>query len=301
MESWNRFVEMRMFSNIIAGIVLFFVLKLLFQWLYDLFHVKRIKQANEKVIALLKPYASSEKFPSQGTFYAAMGAVASDYHINYEELNPLIYYFQEFIKEILEDSYIPLDKKVEYTDNIHQQMKVLEEENIDDKFYGFMNQTNVKRNIFSRNNQLNFSSLTSGLLVSATGFVVGSYSLYESLVIFLIVSFVLVIFVEIFFKDKLYKQLPQFFGSLGEKFRSYRKQRAIRKAQEAKEHEQQAIDQEQLQLETQRAELEERKKQLLEEQIKFQKEQEEQREHEVQINQIVQIEQEDEDSLNVEQ
>ena len=292
MDSWNQLIKMRMFTNIIAGIILFFVLKLLFQWLYDLLRMKRIKLANEEVKTLLKPYASSGNFPSQETFRAAMGAVANDHHVNYEELNPLTYYFQQFIKEILEDSYVPLDKKVEYTNNIHQQIQVFEEEDVDDKCSSYTNQANAKGNIFSQNNQLNFSILISGFLVSTVGFMVGAYRLYESLAVFLVVSFTVAIFAEIFFKDKLYKNLPQFLTSLGEKFRSYRKKRAIRKEQEAKEREQQAIDQEWLQLEAQRAALEEQKQQLSGEQMKFQIEQEMQAEQEIQMEQGMQVGQE---------
>jgi len=268
----KKTVEMKMVTNIVAGIILFFVLKLFFQWIYELTSIRRIKKANSKVMSLLKPYTSSEIFPAQDTFYAAMGAVASDYHVKYEDLNPISYYFQEFIKEILEDGYIPLDKKVEYTNHLHKQMSVFEEESVNGAIYGSVNSADVKRNTFRGNNLLNISIFFSSLLVALFGRLSGTNDLYEAIGIFLVVAFALLVFIDLGMKKKSYRNIPKILSSMQNRLKQSNLERKERKVQEAKEKEEEQFNQNKINLEEEheklksaQIEFEEKQRKLLEE------------------------------------
>lgn len=217
----SKIVQLKIITNIVSGIILFFILKSFFQWFSDIIDLRRVQRANKKLMELLKPYIGAGNFPEKSAFYALMHAVATEYHIKIEELNSVPTYFQQFVKEILEDPYLTSDKKIEYSSHLQEQIEVFEKEPIDLEAITAENIIEEKREFFNKNNQLNVSIVLSGFFIGAAGFLSKSYDLFGSIGIFLVVVFAVAIFADLVLKKKRYKEIPRITQKLHEKWKVY--------------------------------------------------------------------------------
>lgn len=226
-----------MLTNIVAGIILFFVLRMFFQWILELRNIGRVRQADEKMKFLLKPYVSGGTFPTPETFHALMETVASDYHVTCEAMHSLSFYVQEFIQEIFEDAFIPNDKKVEYTDRLRVQLKKYEEQAAGLVCIPLVDASAEKRNTFNSYNQLNLCILISGILVAAVGLMSGTYDIFETFGIFMTVSFGLVIFADLCLKKRRYREIPRVYRYVKKKIEHAWKGTSERRERKRKEYE----------------------------------------------------------------
>ncbi|WP_331463513.1 GNAT family N-acetyltransferase [Blautia liquoris] len=208
---------MRMVTNIVAGIVLLYVLRRFLNWILEMRSIREVKKANEKINFLLKPYVSGGAFPPPETYYAIKETVASDYHVAVQELNTFAECIRGFIEEIFEDAYIPADQKMEYTNNLQVQLEAYEELSSGEEILRISGTSAPGNGIFDGDNQLNICLLLSGFLVALFGFLSGTYNIFQSFGIFLGVCFALVIFTDLCLKKKRYLEIPRWWSNAKQK------------------------------------------------------------------------------------
>ncbi len=206
-----------MVTNIVAGIILFYVLRRFLNWILELRSISEVKKANKKINFLLKPYVSGGAFPPPETYHAIKETVAADYHVSTEELNRFSDCITQFIEEIFEDAYIPADKKMEYTDNLRVQLEAFEELSSGEQSSKTAVASIEGDGIFDSNNQFNICILVSGFLVAFFGFLSGTYNIFQSFGVFLGVSFALVIFTDLCLKKKRYREIPRWWRNAKQK------------------------------------------------------------------------------------
>lgn len=261
-----KIVQMKMITNIAAGIILFFVLKMFIEWTSEILHIQRVKRANRKVMDLLRPYASSSSFPSRETLSSTINSIGMDCNVRYEDLNPVTYYLQIFMKEIMEDAYIPLDKKEEYTKNLRNQVKIQEEAVSSAQKENLTNEILQRGSTFKNYNSRNLCIFLSSFLVAVTGKLSQVYDLYESMGIFVVVTFSLMIFADFVLKKKWYRQIPRLMSSVDNKIKEVWEEGKTNWEAKKKEKEENQFQQVKKELEKEQENLLEDKKKFAEEQ-----------------------------------
>lgn len=259
-----KIVQMKMITNIAAGIILFFVLKMFIEWTSEILHIQRVKRANKKVMELLRPYASSTSFPSRETLASTITSIGMDCNVRYEDLNPVTYYLQIFIKEIMEDAYIPLDKKEEYTKNLRNQIKQ-QEEAASVQREGHSSQILQSGSSFKNYNSRNLCIFLSSFFVAVTGKLSNVYDLYEAMGIFVVVTFSLMIFSDFVLMKKWYRQIPRLMSIVDDKIKEVWEEGKTNWEAKKKEKEENEFQRGKRELETERESLLEDKKKMIEE------------------------------------
>ncbi len=117
-----RIIQMNIITNIAAGLVLFIVLKKFIDWQDERRQFQNAQKADKSIYALLRPYIAAETFPSPEIFQSFATTVAREHDADPADLCSVKYYCQEFIRDIMENDYIPQEQKTALIDLLKEQI-----------------------------------------------------------------------------------------------------------------------------------------------------------------------------------
>lgn len=79
-------------------------------------YTRRVNEANMVLIEMLKPYIAEKGLPSKSSMYSLIKSVGRKYNVKIENMYSVNIVCEELIREVIEDIYVPIDKKYEYVE-----------------------------------------------------------------------------------------------------------------------------------------------------------------------------------------
>lgn len=105
-------------TGIISGILVFFITKLFINRKDKTEYYRKVKSANDEVIAALKPYIADKGLPSHEVFESLIASTARIHQVQQTDMYSIEDYCEELIREIISDIYVSNDKKEQYTNSL---------------------------------------------------------------------------------------------------------------------------------------------------------------------------------------
>lgn len=93
----------------------------------------RIRNANNEVIATLKPYIADNGLPQPRIIEAIIFSVARKYQIDHKEMLSATAYCEELIREIVGSVYVSSERKKQYTQALGEYIEQIQKTEIDEK------------------------------------------------------------------------------------------------------------------------------------------------------------------------
>lgn len=84
---------------------------------------KQIENANNEVIRILKPYVVEKNVLNENIIMCIIKSVARKYNVHFKEIFNVIEICEELTREILENSYLDNEKKIEYISHLDDIME----------------------------------------------------------------------------------------------------------------------------------------------------------------------------------
>jgi hypothetical protein len=236
----NSITNMNLLINFLIGIASFLIIKSLSDYIVARKKIKNNKAANNKVMSLLKSYVAGGQFPEKEVFDSIMISVSREYNIPLDALYTIEYYCDEFIKEILDNPYIPQEQKVQYTESLKVQMIDLSNNKIENNSVLFIDHDLTEKK-FNYITKLFVFALFSGFITMSVSFVTLDYNVVYSTVNFTIVSAFLFAFIELILRRQQHNRIINYFRNRNLESRKEK----ILKHNQAKELEQIRLEHEQ--------------------------------------------------------
>ena len=105
-------------GGIISGIIVYFFTELLCKKKGNSNYLERVNRANLDMIHILKPYVVEKGLPSEEVIDAILLSTSRKHGVKCDDLYSVRIICEELIREIIEDTYIPSDKKQEYSQQL---------------------------------------------------------------------------------------------------------------------------------------------------------------------------------------
>ncbi len=105
-------------TGIISGILVFFITKFFINRKDKTEYYRKVKSANDEVIAALKPYIADKGLPSLEVFDSLIASTARTHQVEQSDMYSIENYCEELIREIISDVYVSNDKKEQYTNSL---------------------------------------------------------------------------------------------------------------------------------------------------------------------------------------
>lgn len=80
--------------------------------------LKQMLEANKVLIEILKPYIAEKGLPSKSVVKSLIESIARKYNIKRENMYSIDDICEELIREVMEDIYLPIENKYEYTEQL---------------------------------------------------------------------------------------------------------------------------------------------------------------------------------------
>ncbi|MEX6587139.1 hypothetical protein [Paraclostridium bifermentans] len=125
-------------GGIISGIIVFYISNWMMNKKDSNEYIRKIELANDEVINMLKPYIADVGLPNGKVLDSIISSVARKYKIEINKMFTVKIICEELIREIISNVYVSNDKKNEYTEQLSEHIKKIEETNAkDSKETGF--------------------------------------------------------------------------------------------------------------------------------------------------------------------
>lgn len=138
-------------GGIISCIIVFFISSWVMNKKDSNEYIRKIELANDEVINMLKPYIADVGLPNGKALDSIISSVARKYKIEINKMFSVKIICEELIREIISNVYVSNDKKNEYTEQLSEHIKKIEETNAkDSKETGFdkiSSQQEYRRNL----------------------------------------------------------------------------------------------------------------------------------------------------------
>lgn len=105
-------------TGIISGVLVFFITKFFMNKKDKTEYYQNVRNANDRVIAALKPYIADKGLPALEVFDSLIKSTARTYQVQQEDMFSVENYCEELIREIISDVYVSNDKKEQYTNSL---------------------------------------------------------------------------------------------------------------------------------------------------------------------------------------
>lgn len=107
-------------GGIISGIIVYFFTELLCKRKGNANYLERVNRANLDLIHILKPYVVEKGLPSEEVIDAILLSTSRKHEVKCDDMYSVRIICEELIREIIEDTYIPSDKKQEYSQQLSE-------------------------------------------------------------------------------------------------------------------------------------------------------------------------------------
>lgn len=111
LNAWTITIVGGAISTIIASVVS----GIIFNKKDKLEYLRQVDFANKEVINKLKVYIADRELPNKDIIYALISSVSRKYKVRKESMFSVTIFCEELVMEIIDNVYIPLDKKDDYT------------------------------------------------------------------------------------------------------------------------------------------------------------------------------------------
>lgn len=116
-------------GGIISGIIVYFITNWLYKRKDNSRYLEQISRANLDIVQTLKPYVAERGLPDKGIVDAIIVSTARKYKVKSDELYSIRVICEELIREIVENVYVPAEKKEEYANQLQLYLYKLDSEN----------------------------------------------------------------------------------------------------------------------------------------------------------------------------
>lgn len=102
-------------TGLISGIIVFFITKFIANRKDKTEYYRKVKSANDDVIAALKPYIADRGLPKFDVFDSLIISVARTHQVQHKDMFTVEIFCEELIREIISDVYVSSDQKEQYS------------------------------------------------------------------------------------------------------------------------------------------------------------------------------------------
>ncbi|AOV07898.1 hypothetical protein [Sporosarcina ureilytica] len=106
-------------TGIVSGIIVFLISNKISRKDY----YKKVKQANEEIVALLIITISEGKIPSLKIIKSVLSSLSRKYGVKPQNMNNAKETLEDMIKEVFATNFIPMDKKIELSEQLAKLIK----------------------------------------------------------------------------------------------------------------------------------------------------------------------------------
>ncbi|USK48878.1 hypothetical protein LIT38_20425 [Bacillus sp. CMF12] len=110
--NWNNEWFVGISVGLISGLILFFIQLFVTSKIGKKEYYKRVTQANNEVLAILKSAISEEEYPSIQIFNGLISSIARKHNVKYSDLNSVPDILEDLIREVFETNFMSIDKKI---------------------------------------------------------------------------------------------------------------------------------------------------------------------------------------------
>lgn len=194
-------------TGIISGILVFFITKFFINRKDKTEYYRKVKSANDEVIAALKPYIADKGLPEPEVFDSLIISTARAHQVQQKDMFSIENYCEELIREIISDVYVSNDKKQQYTNSLADYKRDSVQTKMDIELRKAISDIELSEMKSKYNNRLSlylamfvalFGSLATSMTLMSDIFVefdsTSSYLILIPILILILVATVLVIF-----------------------------------------------------------------------------------------------------------
>lgn len=117
-------------GGIISGIIVYIITNWMYKRKDNSKYLEQINRANTDIIHALKPYVAEKGLPEKEIVDAIIVSTARKYKVKSEELYSIRIICEELIREIVENVYVSVEKKQEYSTQLTEYLHKLNKEQI---------------------------------------------------------------------------------------------------------------------------------------------------------------------------
>ncbi len=206
-------------TGIISGVLVFFITKFFMNKKDKTEYYQNVKNANDRVIAALKPYIADKGLPVPEVFDSLIKSTARTYQVQQEDMFSIENYCEELIREIISDVYVSNDKKEQYTnsladyksESLKTKIDVKSEKAISDiKLSEMKSKYNSRLSLYLSMFVALFGSFATSIILMSDMF--DSFSIssnYLFLIPILILAFVMVVLVMFRFTEVVFRRVKE--------------------------------------------------------------------------------------------
>lgn len=115
-------------GGIISGLIVYFVTTILFSRKQNKEYNQKLTTANNEILYTLRPLIAQKKIPAQDIITSTISSISRKYELDKRDLLDIPLLVDELIREVVENSFLTPDQKIDFCDKINElRLKVVNE------------------------------------------------------------------------------------------------------------------------------------------------------------------------------